>query len=156
MAHLDENAVAKLKEAEQWALDELDAAKVRVINLRCGAEAYNQAIAAVDNILWLIDRIHHVLNGEYPDTAVEPYPLKADAPVEHPAETEAAAVFEEPEPAPVVDISEVRTKAKAARDAGVDLAAVWGTYGGKKLSEVPHDKYAEVMTILDEKMKELE
>ena len=65
----------------------------------------------------------------------------------------------EPEPEPekpprTVDLAEIRTKAKAARDAGVKLADVWAAFGGSKLSDVPHTKYGELLDMLEEKMQE--
>lgn len=150
-----------LELTQQWAVEELELARVRAINLRTGGDAYNQALEAVDSIVWLIDRIGNLLDGtDYSITrVVSPYRTET---VEHPAETESAAVFEEPpeeeepEPKPtrVVDLAEVRTKAKAARDAGIKLADVWAKFGGSKLSDVPHTKYGDVLDLLDELMQE--
>jgi hypothetical protein len=55
----------------------------------------------------------------------------------------------------LVDISEVRSKAKEARDAGVKLPEVWKAFGSTKLSDVPAAKYNGLMDLLDSKMKEI-
>jgi hypothetical protein len=129
---MNEVTKAALELTQQWAVEELGAARSRTMGLRVGGAAYNEAIGAVDNLVWLINRIGSALEN--------------------------AAVFEEPAPKPkptkAVDISEVRTKAKAARDAGVKLTEVWAKFGGTKLSDVPSEKYGELLDMLDELMQE--
>jgi hypothetical protein len=154
----NEVARAALEVTRQWAIDELEAARARVTNLRCGGEAYNHAIYAIGELTRTIDSIGYML-GE-----VQPPEIMHDArPAEPIRESmiEAGPPAEEPAPEPEpekpvrqVDLAEVRTKAKAARDAGVKLADVWAVFNATKLSEVPVDKYCDVLDILEEKMKE--
>jgi hypothetical protein len=155
----NEVARAALEVTRQWAVDELEAARVRVTNLRCGGEAYNHAIYAIGELTRTIDQIGFMLGENHPAEIMHVAP-PAD-PTESDAEpivyTETPA--DEPEPEPektvvLVDISEVRTKAKEARDAGVKLPEVWKAFGGAKLSDVPAAKYNELMDLLDSKMKE--
>jgi len=159
----NEVARAALEVTRQWAVDELEAARVRVTNLRCGGEAYNDAIRAIKDLTGTIDAIGYMLGDDVPKdlfaspvgvSMIEegPEPVK---PEPKPApETEPAPEPEPEAPAPIIDISEVRTKAKEARDAGVKLPEVWKAFGGTKLSDVPAAKYNELMDLLDSKMKE--
>ena len=157
---LNETARAALEVTRQWAVDELEAARVRVTNLRCGGEAYNHAIEAIRDLTVTIDSLGFMLGEHHPAEVLHVVP-PAD-PTDPDAEpiiyTETPA--DEPEPEPektvvVVDISEVRTKAKEARDAGVKLPEVWKAFGGTKLSDVPAAKYNELMDLLDSKMKDI-
>ena len=157
---LNETARAALEVTRQWAVDELEAARVRVTNLRCGGEAYNHAIEAIRDLTVTIDSLGFMLGEHHPAEVLHVVP-PAD-PTDPDAEpiiyTETPA--DEPEPEPektvvLVDISEVRTKAKEARDAGVKLPEVWKAFGGTKLSDVPAAKYNELMDLLDSKMKEI-
>lgn len=154
----NEVARAALTVAQQWAIDELQAAQDRATKLRCGGSAYNDAINSIHYLMDMINRIDYALNVEEP-TPVAPVPLGASLIEEGPNPVEP-----DPEPAPepepektvvLVDISEVRTKAKEARDAGVKLPEVWKAFGGTKLSDVPAAKYNELMDLLDSKMKEI-
>ena len=160
---LNETARAALEVTRQWAVDELEAARVRVTNLRCGGEAYNHAIAAIRDLTVTIDSLGFMLGEHHPDEI-----LRVTTPVmEDPQEVEVQNIVAlgdmgvpAPEPEPektvvLVDISEVRTKAKEARDAGVKLPEVWKVFGGTKLSDVPAAKYNELMDLLDSKMKEI-
>lgn len=157
---LNETARAALEVTRQWAVDELEAARVRVTNLRCGGEAYNHAIEAIAELTRTIDSIGYML-GE-----IQPSEIRHVVPPADPTDPDAEPIIytetpaDEPEPEPektvvVVDISEVRTKAKEARDAGVKLPEVWKAFGGTKLSDVPAAKYNELMDLLDSKMKEI-
>ena len=157
---LNETARAALEVTRQWAVDELEAARVRVTNLRCGGEAYNHAIEAIRDLTVTIDSLGFMLGEHHPAEVLHVAP--PDDPTDPDAEpiiyTETPA--DEPEPEPektvvLVDISEVRTKAKEARDAGVKLPEVWKVFGGTKLSDVPAAKYNELMDLLDSKMKEI-
>lgn len=151
----NEVARAALEATRQWAIEELEAARVRVTNLRCGGESYNSAIRAIDDLTYMIGRIDNDLNSTKPTYSI---PGREEAEPETPKLEELKPAPEpEPEkPARVVDIAEVRSKAKAARDAGVKLADVWAKFDATKLSEVPQTKYAEVLDLLDEKLKELD
>lgn len=153
---MNETAKAALELTRDWAVEELEAARVRAINLRVGGEAYNHAIGAVEQLTRLVDNLAFSL-GE--TTYSDPFPVAPPCPT-----TPTSNPDPEPEPAPepepekpvrMVDIAEVRTKAKAARDAGVKLADVWAVFDATKLSEVPHTKYGEVLDLLEEKLKEL-
>lgn len=154
---MNEVVKAALERTQQWAVEELEPARSRAVGLRVGGEAYNHAIEAIDQLNRIITNLGYVLTGlSEPVPTCNP-PEIVDVP-EHPAETESAAVFEEPAPEPkptkAVDISKVRTKAKAARDAGVKLTEVWAKFGGTKLSDVPSEKYGELLDMLDELMQE--
>lgn len=151
----NEVARAALTVAQQWAIDELKAAQDRATKLRCGGSAYNDAVTSIHHLMDMISRIDYALSVEEP-TGVAPVPLGESL-------IEAGPTPVEPEPAPEpgpekpvrqVDLAEVRTKAKAARDAGIKLADVWAVFNATKLSEVPVDKYGDVLDILEEKMKE--
>ena len=155
----DELARAALELTRKWAIDELEAARARVTNLRCGGEAYNHAIYAIGELTRTIDSIGFMLG----DNAKPQYPSALPTAILGESLIEAGPEPVEPEPAPEpepekpvrqVDLAEVRTKAKAARDAGVKLADVWAVFNATKLSEVPVDKYGDVLDILEEKMKE--
>lgn len=157
---LNETARAALEVTRQWAVDELEAARVRVTNLRCGGEAYNHAIEAIRDLTVTIDSLGFMLGEHHPAEVLHVVPTAdpTDPDAEPIIYTETPA--DEPEPEPektvvVVDISEVRTKAKEARDAGVKLPEVWKAFGGTKLSDVPAAKYNELMDLLDSKMKEI-
>ena len=156
----NEVARAALEVTRQWAVDELEAARARVTNLRCGGEAYNHAIEAIRDLTVTIDSLGFMLGEHHPAEVlhVAPPADPTDPDAEPIIYTETPA--DEPEPEPektvvVVDISEVRTKAKEARDAGVKLPEVWKAFGGTKLSDVPAAKYNELMDLLDSKMKEI-
>ena len=153
----NEVARAALEATRQWAIDELEAARARVTNLRCGGEAYNHAIYALGELTRTIDSIGYMLGEVQPPEIMHVAP-PADPDGEPVIYTETTAT-EEPAPEPEkpvrqVDLAEVRTKAKAARDAGIKLADVWAVFNATKLSEVPVDKYGDVLDILEEKMKE--
>lgn len=149
----NEVARAALEVTRQWAIDELEAARVRATNMRCGGESYNSAIRAIDDLTYMIGRIDNDLNNKKPTYSI---PGQEEAEPETPKLEELKPAPEpEPEkPARVVDLAEVRTKAKAARDAGVKLADVWAVFNATKLSEVPVEKYGDVLDILEEKMDE--
>lgn len=153
----DELSRAALEVTRKWAIEELEAARVRVTNLRCGGSAYNDAISSIHYLVDMINRVDYALNEEEL-TAVAPVPLGVSLIEEGPKPVEPdpePAPEPEPEkPARQVDLAEVRTKAKAARDAGIKLADVWAVFNATKLSEVPVDKYGDVLDILEEKMKE--
>lgn len=157
----NEVARAALEVTRQWAVDELEAARVRVTNLRCGGEAYNHAIAAIRDLTVTIDSIGFML-GEVQPPEIMHDARPADPDGEPIIYTETPEPTPEPEPEPepektvvLVDIAEVRTKAKEARDAGVKLPEVWKAFGGSKLSDVPASEYNELMDLLDSKMKEI-
>lgn len=159
---LNETARAALEVTRQWAVDELEAARVRVTNLRCGGEAYNHAIYAIGELTRTIDQIGFMLGdnakpqytSELP-SAILGESLIEDGPEPVTPEPKPAPEPEPETPAPIIDIAEVRTKAKEARDAGVKLPEVWKVFGGTKLSDVPAAKYNELMDLLDSKMKEI-
>lgn len=157
---MNEKATAVLTETRDWAVKELEFAKARAENLRVGGEAYNQAIQAIKDLSRMVDELAYFI-GE------KKYEWETDASKipEDPAEPEVQNIVDlgktDPEPEPekparTVDLAEVRTKAKAARDAGVKLADVWAAFDATKLSEVPHEKYGEVLDMLEEKLKELD
>ena len=153
MKTFDENALKALQEAEQWALDELEAARLRVSNLRYGGEAYNRAIEAVDSIVWLIERISNTRNGEPPKIVDVTYPP-------HPAEEEAAAVFEEPESEPVDDrptpkLEDVRALCGEAKRAGVDIKSLLNDLGYKNLSSVDPTDYNTLVDRVNEAQRAL-
>ena len=165
---MNEVIKTSLEETRGWALEELEIARIRVMNLRTGGDAYNRALEAVDSIVWLLDRIGNLLDGTAYSITKVVSPTRTET-VEYPGPdavvTSLTMEFEEPpedepEPEPekpprVVDIAEVRTKAKAARDAGVKLANVWAEFdGGTKLSDVPPSRYAELLDLLEKKMQE--
>lgn len=149
-------ARAVLEDTRQWAADELKSARDRATRLREGGEAYNHALSSIDQLTRVIDSIDYMLDRETRG-AIK---IEEDAPkTPEPAATEPEISQPEPEPekpARVVDLAEVRTKAKAARDAGVKLAEIWATFNATKLSEVPHEKYGDVLDLLEEKLKELD
>lgn len=148
MADKNDFASAAIEATRKWAAEELAAARDRATRLREGGEAYNQAIQAVDQLNWFL---------RYADEHL-PQPIPEEPKSSAPPVTEPEVSKPEPEPekpARAVDIAEVRTKAKAARDAGVKLADVWAEFGGTKLSEVPHEKYGDVLDLLEAKLKEL-
>lgn len=152
----NEVARAALKVTQQWAIEELAAAHARVTKLREGGSAYNDAINSVHYLMDIINRVDYALNVEEPNE-VTPAPLGEsliEAGPEPKPEPEPAPEPEPEKPVRMVDLAEVRTKAKAARDAGVKLADVWAVFNATKLSEVPVDKYGDVLDILEEKMKE--
>ena len=156
---LNETARAALEVTRQWAVDELEAARVRVTNLRCGGSAYNDAIRAIKDLAGTIDAIGFMLGDDVPEDLFTG-PVGVSMIEEGPEPKPAPEPNPEPEPEPektvvVVDISEVRTKAKEARDAGVKLPEVWKAFGGTKLSDVPAAKYNELMDMLVSKMKEI-
>lgn len=154
---LNETARAALEVTRQWAVDELEAARVRVTNLRCGGEAYNHAIRAIKDLAGTIDAIGFMLGDDVPEDLFTG-PVGVSMIEEGPEPKPEPKTEPEPEPEKtvvVVDISEVRTKAKEARDAGVKLPEVWKVFGGTKLSDVPAAKYNELMDLLDSKMKEI-
>lgn len=151
----NEEARAALETTRKWAVDELEAARVRVTNLRCGGVAYNEAIRAIDDLTYMIGRLDDSLSNNQP---IFPIPQLAGA---EPAPLGESLIEAGPEPEPepepekpvrVVDLAEVRTKAKAARDAGVKLSEVWAAFDATKLSEVPVDKYGDVLDLLSEKL----
>lgn len=157
---MNEKATDALREVRDWAVNELEFAKARAENLRVGGESYNQAIQAIKDLSRMVDELAYFI-GE------KKYEWETDAPKipEDPAEPEVQNIVDlgktDPEPEPekparTVDLAEVRTKAKAARDAGVKLADVWAAFDATKLSEVPHEKYGEVLDMLEEKLKELD
>ena len=151
----NEVARAALKVTQQWAIEELAAAHARVTKLREGGSAYNDAINSVHYLMDIINRVDYALSVEEPNE-VTPAPL-GESLIEAgpaPVEPEPAPEPEPEKPARVVDLAEVRTKAKAARDAGVKLADVWAAFGATKLSEVPVEKYGDVLDMLEEKMDE--
>lgn len=158
---------AALEATRQWAIDELETARVRVTNLRCGGEIYTQAINAIQCLTSLIDNIGYMLGDNQPaeiwpeplgESLIKagPNPIDPEPDDPEPGQKPKPAPEPEPEkPAVIIDISEVRTKAKEARDAGVKLPEVWKVFGGAKLSDVPAAKYGELMSLLDSKMKEI-
>lgn len=160
---MNKTADAVLKVTRDWAAEELEFARARVESLRVGGEAYNKAIEAVAGLARMVDNLAYAIGEKrYDDSFDAPEFPKAP---EDPAEPEVQNIIDlgktDPEPEPeepvrTVDLAEVRTKAKAARDAGVKLADVWAAFDATKLSEVPHDKYGEVLDMLEEKLKELD
>lgn len=149
---------AALESTRQWAIEELEAARLRVTNLRCGGEAYNTAIRAIEELTSLVDGISYALGEkQYTDPYPAPTEPPVEVPIEDPQELEVQKIVALGEPAQTVtyELSEVRTKAKEARDAGVKLPEIWKAFGGTKLSDVPATKYGELMALLDEKMKEM-
>lgn len=161
---MNKTADAVLKVTRDWAAEELEFARARVESLRVGGEAYNKAIEAVAGLARMVDSLAYAIGEKrYDDSFDAPEFPKAP---EDPAEPEVQNIVNlaeikdaEPEPkkpARTVDLAEVRTKAKAARDAGVKLADVWAAFDATKLSEVPHEKYGEVLDMLEKKLKELD
>lgn len=158
----NEVAKAALELTRDWAVEELEAARLRAMNMRVGGEAYNHAISAVEQLTRIVDSIAFSLGEQaYPD----PYTVEKPSAKEQ-AEEYITSLTEEfqdepdpdpdPKPARVVDLAEVRTKAKAARDAGVKLSDVWAAFDATKLSEVPVEKYGDVLDLLEEKLGEID
>lgn len=152
-------AQAALEATRQWAIEELETARLRVTNLRCGGEAYNTAVHAVEDLTRLVDGIGYMLGEKDHDfTIPQPNAVAPPVePVEDPQELEVEKIVALGEPAQTVtyELSEVRTKAKEARDAGVKLPEIWKHFGGTKLSDVQPGQYGELMALLEEKMKEM-
>jgi len=146
-------ARAELEATRKWAVEELEAARARATRLREGGESYNHALQSIDQLTRTVDSIDYMLGRVS-------FAIEEDAPKStEPEVTEPEVSKPEPEPekpARVVDLAEVRTKAKAARDAGVKLAEIWATFNATKLSEVPHEKYGDVLDMLEAKLKELD
>lgn len=165
---MNDIAKAALEVTQKWATEELESARIRAMNLRVGGEAYNHAIEAVSQLTRIIEQLAW-MTGEplghplapiegipwaHDTTESRPEPESTEPEADEPEEPEEPKEAEPEEPARVIDIAEVRTKAKAARDAGVTLMDVWGKFGGTKLSDVPTDKYGEVLDLLDKLMQE--
>lgn len=161
---MNEAATAVLTETRDWAVKELEFAKARAENLRVGGEAYNSAIAAIKDLTHMVDELAYLIgekryewetDAPEPLHKVKPEPVSEDSSGEDRSGKSTTNPDEPEEPARTVDLAEVRTKAKAARDAGVKLADVWAAFDATKLSEVPHEKYGAVLDLLEEKLKEL-
>ena len=182
---MNEVATAALTATRDWAVKELEFAKARAENLRVGGEAYNSAIAAIKDLTHMVDELAYLIGEKRYEWEDAPEPIREVTPDMAVGEDSTGKVHSgksitntdpDPDPEPktpprvvdlaevrtkakaarVVDLAEVRTKAKAARDAGVKLADVWAAFDATKLSEVPHEKYGDVLDMLEEKLKELD
>lgn len=156
-----ERARAALEATRQWAVDELEAARVRVTNLRCGGEAYNTAISAIEDLSRLVDGISYMLGEKKHDFSVPEAPPPV---MEDPAEPEIAEILSaaknepalEPEPTddrPIPKLEDVRGKCGDAKKAGVDIKGILNELGYKNLSSVDSKDYN---TLLDKVAAALE
>lgn len=152
----DEFARAALEVTRKWAVDELEAARVRVTNLRCGGVAYNEAIRAIDDLTFMLERIDRTLNEQTPEFAfAEPEGVRPEAP-EAPAPAEEPAP--EPEPTddrPIPKLEDVRGKCGEAKKAGVDIKGILTDMGYKNLSSVDSKDYNTLLDKVNAALEEI-
>ena len=164
----DEFARAALEVTRKWAIEELEAARVRATNMRCGGESYNSAIRAIDDLTYMIGRIDNDLNNKKPtysipgDEEAEPQPVMED-----PAEPEIAEILPaakndpepEPEPTeperPIPKLEDVRGKCGEAKKAGVDIKGILNDLGYNNLSSVDPKDYNTLLDKVNAALEEI-
>jgi len=149
-----EFARAALEVTRRWAIEELDAARLRVTNLRCGGNAYNDAIYAINELVRTIDSIAYMLGEKTPTEIMHVAP---------PADPDGEPVvdMEQPEPEPepteperpIPKLEDVRGQCGEAKKAGVDIKGILNDLGYKNLSSVDSKDYN---TLLDKVAAALE
>lgn len=154
----DEFARAALEVTRKWAIEELEAARVRVTNLRCGGVAYNEAIRAIDDLTYMIGRIDNDLNNQKPTYSIpgqeeaEPEPTETPTPVEPEPEPEPEPT--EPE-RPIPKLEDVRGKCGEAKKAGVDIKGILNDLGYKNLSSVDPKDYNTLLDKVNAALEEI-
>lgn len=144
---------------KDWAINEINIARVKAETLRSGGSAYNDALDAVlklqqirDNEIWRQCADEDRAAGLY---GVAPVELSAAPKDAEPEVSDPPASSEEPDaPTRTVTKPELRAKAAAAKQAGISLTGIWQHYGGSKLSDVPEDKYFEAFDMIEQMMQE--
>lgn len=154
----DEFARAALEVTRKWTVDELEAARGRVTSLRCGGVAYNEAIRAIDDLTFMLERIDRALNEQTPEFAfAEPEGVRPEAPA--PAEPELDHTEPEPEPTeperPIPKLEDVRGKCGEAKKAGVDIKGILNDLGYKNLSSVDPKDYNTLLDKVNAALEEI-
>jgi hypothetical protein len=125
----------------------------RLRELTPGTPEYGLTLEHLNATNYTANRINYNINhGEedFPDVPTSPAPEPEPEPTPEPKPEPAPEPKPEPEPepkAPALTKDEVRTQLTGlANDRGVDVASVMNAMGYKRLSDVPAERYAELLS----------
>ena len=157
----DEFARAALEVTRKWATEELETARVRVTNLRCGGSAYNGAIEAVQNLMSTIESIDYMLRDSIVTDIMHVAPPRDlnGEPIIYTETPEPDHTEPEPEPTeperPIPKLEDVRGKCGEAKKAGVDIKGILNDLGYKNLSSVDPKDYNTLLDKVNAALKEI-